>query len=46
MTWRGHAWELTVGAASWLVAIGALVLVLALVAYDAAKARRQKGSAP
>jgi len=41
MTWRDHTWEFTVGAVSWIVAIGALVFVIAFLAYDALKTRRR-----
>ena len=40
MTWHDHAWEFTVSALSWLIAIGALAVIAALVAYDAIKQRR------
>ena len=42
MTWREYTWEFVIGAVSWIVAIGALVFVVAYVAHDAFKARRQK----
>lgn len=37
-----RAWEFTVTAASWFIAIGALVFVVAFVAYDALRERRRK----
>jgi len=39
MTWRDHTWEFTVSTLSWVIAIGALVFVVAFVAYDAIKRR-------
>jgi hypothetical protein len=45
MSWREHIWEFAISALSWVVAVGALVFVVAFVAYDAAKTRhrRRKG---
>jgi hypothetical protein len=42
MTWRDHTWEFVLSALSWLVVIGALVFVVAYLAYDAFKSRRRK----
>ena len=42
MTVRDHTWELAVSAFSWIAAIGALVFVVAYVALDAYKTRRQE----
>ena len=42
MTWRGHTWEVLVGAIFWIVAIVALSFVVAYVAYDAYKTRRRR----
>ncbi len=42
MTWRDHTWEFVICAFSWIVAIGALLFVVAFVAHDAYKTRRQK----
>ena len=42
MTWREGVWEFTVNTLSWFIAIGALAFVVAYVAYDAIKMRRQK----
>lgn len=41
MTWSEGAWEFTVNMLSWFVAIGALVFVVAYVAFEALKARRK-----
>ena len=40
MTWRDHTWEFTVIAMSWLVVLGALVVIATYVAYDAHKTRQ------
>lgn len=40
MTWRDHTWEFTVGALSWIVAIGAIVFVVGYVAFEAIRSRR------
>lgn len=42
MTLRDHTWEFVISAFSWLVAIGALVFVVAFVAFDAVKTRRKE----
>ena len=42
VSWRDHVWEFTVGAISWLIAIGALAFVVAFIAYDALKDKRKK----
>ena len=42
MTWRGHTWEFVISTISWIVALGALVFVVAYVAFDAFKMRRRK----
>jgi len=45
MTWRDHTWEFVIIAFSWIVALGALVFVVAYVAFDAFKTRRGKAKA-
>lgn len=40
MTWRDYTWEFTVAALSWVVALGALALIAAYVAYEALQRRR------
>ena len=42
MSWREHAWEALVGALSWLVAVGFLAAVGALLAFEAHRARRRQ----
>ncbi|HSX23044.1 MAG TPA: hypothetical protein VLE97_09745 [Gaiellaceae bacterium] len=42
MTSRDHAWEFCVGALSWFVAVGALVLVVAFLAFEAYRGRRRR----
>lgn len=44
MTWRDQTWEFTVSAFSWVVALGALVFVVAYVAFDALQTRRRRRS--
>lgn len=41
MTLRDYTWELTVSVFSWVVAIGALALVVAYLAFEAVKSRRE-----
>lgn len=41
MTLRDRTWEFAISAVSWIVAIGALVFVVAYLAYDAIKKRRK-----
>jgi len=40
MTWRGYTWEFTVIVMSWLVVLGAFVIIATYVAYDAHKTRQ------
>jgi len=40
MSWRGHTWEFTVTALSWIVAIGAIGVLVIFLIVEAIRNRR------
>jgi len=41
VTWREHAWEFAIGVFAWVAAIGALVLIVGFLGYEAMLRRRR-----